>query len=535
MAETLFNLPLVPDEFGVVLPSSKLRTIDYSGLDFDTSRRAILEYIRTYFPNEFNDFVASNGIIMLVEIVASVCAKLSLRADMLANEATLPTAVTEEAVQNHLALINQKLLRQSPAVADFEISVDQPVFTDLLIEPGQKFSFTGPDGNNLYYELYRAPNDWSSKIILPAGKRSVIVFGIEGEFGSEITATSPGGENQRYTLEVANVLESPIIVTVSDGTITEAWSATTDPIEKYGPNDKVVEVIVTSSYVVFRFGNGINGAMPASGNLIKFNYRVGGGRRGRIGVGAIDAIRQIAPLPPSNATVAVRFRNVSASVGGADKESLEDAKKRAPRDFSLQGNIVTAEDYAQAAISYRHPVYGKVSKAVATLRSGLNSNLVELYVLAEGSGTVPAAPSKGMKIGLETYVNDRNVLTDTVSVLDGAVKPIDTDINIIIDKNADATVIKEKVEAALTAYFDSTKWELGQALYIANIIETIMAIDGITYVDMFSPSNNILPTGKLADPNSTGIGFNELIIEGKRKTAYYYEKTPAPSGIRTGL
>jgi hypothetical protein len=34
---------------------------------------------------------------------------------------------------------------------------------------------------------------------------------------------------------------------------------------------------------------------------------------------------------------------------------------------------------------------------------------------------------------------------------------------------------------------------------------------------------------------SAGIGFNEMIIEGTRKTAYYYEKTPAPGGIRTGL
>ena len=184
--ETLFDLPLVPDEFGVVLPPSNLRKIDYSGLDFDTSRRAIFEYIRTYFPNEFNDFVASNGIVMLVEIVASVVAKLSLRADLLANESTLPTATTEVAVQNHLALINQRIKRQTAAITDIEVSVDTPTVTDVECEPGERFTITGPDGDAVYYELYRAPNDWTSKIVIPAGKRAVIAFGIEGQFGSEI-------------------------------------------------------------------------------------------------------------------------------------------------------------------------------------------------------------------------------------------------------------------------------------------------------------------------------------------------------------
>jgi hypothetical protein len=532
---TLFELPLVPNEFGVVLPPSNLRQIDYSGLDFDTSRRAIFEYIRTYFPNEFNDFVASNGIVMLVEIVASVVAKLSLRADILANESTLPTATTEQAVQNHLALIDQRMKRQTPASVDIEISVDAPVSSDIAVEPGSSFSVSGPDNTIVNYEVYRAPNDWSSNIILPAGKRAVIAYGIEGIFGPDITVTSPGGPNQRFTLDEPDVLESPLIVTVVNNNISETWLATTSPLEKYGANDKVVEVLFTSERVTFRFGNDVNGKAPISGSDITFRYRVGGGRRGKIGVDVIDATRILTPVPPSNAAVLVRFRNVTPSIGGTDKETIAEAKRRAPRDYALQGNIVTAEDYAQASTMFNHPIYGKVSKAVATLRSGLNANIVELYILAEGTDLIPTAPSKGLKVGLETYINDINVLTDDVVVLDGAVKPIDVDMNIVIDKNADASVIKSRVEAAITAYFDPNYWDLGEALYISNLVEAVESIDGISYVDLFSPSDNIIPTGKIADPMSAGIGFNEMIIEGTRKTAYYYEKTPAPGGIRTGL
>ncbi len=68
MADTLFNLPDSPEEFGVVLPPADLRRIDFSALDFPTLRRVVIEYIKTYYPDRFNDFSTNNGIIMLTEI-----------------------------------------------------------------------------------------------------------------------------------------------------------------------------------------------------------------------------------------------------------------------------------------------------------------------------------------------------------------------------------------------------------------------------------------------------------------------------------
>src|SRR5271166_5797792 len=93
---TLFDLPIAPQGFGVIMPPAQLRRIDFSGLDYDTARRAIIEYIMTYYPAQFNDFVASNGYMMMIELVAAAVAKLSMRSDMLANEAFLSTATTLE-------------------------------------------------------------------------------------------------------------------------------------------------------------------------------------------------------------------------------------------------------------------------------------------------------------------------------------------------------------------------------------------------------------------------------------------------------
>ena len=522
--ETLFDLPNAPEAFGVVLQPSKLRKIDFSGLDYDTARRAIIEYIRTYFPDKFNDFVASNGIMMLTEIVASVVAKLALRADIIANEATLPTARTERAVVNHLALINQRIRRQTPAVTDIEISVDLPVSTDIEIDPGFTFSTSnGPDGQQVIYEVFRVPGDWTSKIVIPAGKRGVIAWGVEGSFSGPVTVTSSGGPNQTFEISEPNILESPVFVSVAFGGDSEEWIVITEPIERYGPNDKVVEISFFENVAVFRFGDDVTGAAPKSGSVISFRYRIGGGIRGRIGTGQIDTQLQISPNPPANAVVSVRFRNISPSSGGTDRETLAEAKKRAPRDFAVQRSVVTATDYAQVASTFAHPVFGAISKSVATIRTSLNANLVEIYALSNGPDGVPTAPNAGLKAGLETYFSSLNVMTDHVRVLDGKVRPVDIKMNVVVDRNADASIIKSKVENAISDYFNIANWEMGQGLYISNIIEAIESIDGVSYVDLFEPANNILST---TDETEDGIKFNELIIQGKRTTSYYYAKLP---------
>ena len=239
---TLFDLPNNPEGFGVVLTPAKLRRIDFSGLDFTTARRAIIEYIKTYYHDQFNDYVASNGIMMMTEIVASVVAKLSLRSDMLANEATLPTAKTERAVINHLALINQRIKRQTPAIVDIEISVDVPITTDIVINPGISFTANGPDNRPINYEVFKAPGDFTSNIIIPAGKRGVIAWGVKGRFATPVIATSSGGSNQTFEINDENILEDPLKVYVTYGSERTEWTVIKEPIEKFGSNDKVVEV-----------------------------------------------------------------------------------------------------------------------------------------------------------------------------------------------------------------------------------------------------------------------------------------------------
>jgi hypothetical protein len=520
---TLFDLPNTPEEFGVVLPSASLRQIDFSALEFSTARRAIFEYVRTYYPDTFNDFVANNGFVMLSEVLAYLMSVASIRMDVIANNFFLPTSTDRDTVANHLALINRPIKRQTPAVVDIAVSVQTPVFSAIRIQPGLQFALSGADGKPLIYELYRAPGDFTNPIEIPPGKRGIIGFGIEGRFASPITSVSNGAANQVIKITDADILDMPIDVDVTTGSTTIRWKRV-ESIASGIPSDEIFEVQFLADGALVLFGDNKTGKTPLAGQIITISYRTGGGIRGRIGSGEISETRTITPEPPASAPVEVTFRNLLPSNGGRDEESIQDAKKRAPKEAAAQKSATTGEDYAVLAGQFNHPVFGSVLKAVATVRSNINANIIELYILAEGPDNVPTLPSEGLKQGLVSFFEGINVLTDQVKALDGAIKPIDLHVEIVISRSADASFVRDQVTAVIDGFFDVTKKNLGDALYLSHLYEAIQKVDGVSFVTILSPNDNIMPTGNLANPEAQGVGFNELIVLGQKTLDFYFEK-----------
>ena len=552
---TVFALPTVPQEFGVVLPPATLRRINFSALDFVTLRRALVEYIQSYFPDTFNDFVASNGVIMFSELVASVGNTLSLREDVLIAEAFLPTAQTKNAVSQHLALINQAIKRATPATVDVEASIFVQAVTNITIPAGLTFSLTGTDGRPLTYEIYRAPGDFTSNISIPPGKMGVIAFGIEGRFADPVVVVSAGGPNQTVDILGTDILDAPIFVTVTTGVTTQQFTRVPD-IETFGPNDPVYQVRFLDDRARITFGDDVTGKTPLAGQTITVRYRVGGGIRGRIGTNTINESRTINPDPPASAPIEILFRNIVPSQGGTDEESLESAKNRAPKEAATLNSATSGEDYAVLARTFTHPVFGTVLRAVAALRTGveqpmsalaqqvraaatvddavaildanfINHNIVEVYVLAEGANSIPVTPSLGLKQGLAEFFADIAVLTDEVRILDGVIKPVSLRANVIISRSADAGTVKATVTNTINQFFNVSNFDMGTPLYLSNLYEAIQAVPGVKFVTIFDPADDIIPTGQLAVSGSAGIGFNEIITLGDVKINFYFERGAA--------
>lgn len=567
MDNFIFDLPDAPEEFGVQLPMAELRRLDFSALDFQTMRRVLVEYIRSYFPDTFNDFVSNNGIIMLLELVAFAVNNLSSRSDILVNESFLPTSRTRTAVDQHLQLINNRLRRQTPATVDVEVSVAAPLVTSLRIPAGTQFSFTGADGETLVYEIFSAPNDFDSDIIILPNTRGVIAFGIEGQFASPITATASGIAGETIAVRADNILDDPIIVEVNTGGIIKRYRRVSI-LERSDPEDEVYEVQFVDNGMNIKFGDNKNGKQLLPGQEITIRYRIGGGIRGRIGPGFINTRNQFAPDSPANAPVEVRFRNPTSSSGGTDEETIEEAKRRAPRESATLQSAVSGEDYAALASEFSHPVFGSVFKAVSILRSGVdadlnaligqirnfntttsgdvsfvlsdeeaeqllltkfvNRNIVELYVLAEGPDGIPVQPSQGLKEGLTSFFREINVLTDEVRVLNGLLKPINIDITVVVSRSADPSSVREVVNRNIDRFFDPQNFDIGEGLALSDLHSAINGVDGVKSASIFGPTNDIIGIRELGPTSeSDQIGANELLVLGNRKIQFFSERGSA--------
>jgi hypothetical protein len=545
--QTIFQMPNSPEEFGVALAPTELRKLDFSALDFNTLNRACIEYIRSYFPNYYNDFFANNGVIMLIELMAYIGGNLAERGDILIDEAFLSTAQTKQAVIQHLALVNQKIQRATPAVADVEISIVSPAPSEIRIPAGVNFMLNGPDDKPVNYEIFRAPGDFVSFISIPPGKRGIIAYGVEGISETPVVRTSVGGANQFISLNFVDVLDEPITVEVGSRT----WLRV-PIIEKSGANDEVYEVRHQETESRIVFGDDVAGKAPLSGQVITVRFRRGGGVRGRIAAGVINETRSVIPEPPYSAAIEALFRNPSPSSGGTDEETVEQVKRRAPREFATQENAVTGEDYGLLCQEYSHPIYGSVSKAIGVLRTGvdqdslavatkirqaasdedgaeilksnfINRNIVELYVLAEGPGNTPVKPSSGLKEGLISYFNEINVLTDEVRVFDGAIKSVDVEAIIVVSRNADVGTVKVAVQDAISSFFDLRNFDMGTGMYLSHLYAAIQEVPGVKFVDIFKPQDDIIQTHKVGSSDSPGIGFNEVITLGKVDLKFYFE------------
>jgi len=552
---TIIDLPISPEEIGVSLPPSKLRRIDFSALDFEALRRMGVEYVRTYFPDDFNDFTVSNGFILFLEIVSAVGNAISERSDIIADESFLPTAQSRTAVSNHLELIGQSIRRASAATVNVECSLAVPAAFDVSIPAGLAFTVSGPDGSPIVYELYSAPGDYNTNLVIPKGKRGIIGFAVEGRFASPITQISNGEPNQFVDIVGSSILQSPITVEIASGSTSIMWSRV-DFIEQSDANDEVFEVRFLEDRIRVVFGDDQNGKIPISGQVITVNHRSGGGIRGRIGSGIINETRPISQ--DGFATQTVLFRNLEPSVGGQDIESLRSAKKRAPRTFAVHDNVATSEDYISVSETFVHPAFGSVQKASVSIRTGIdndvdeiikairsapteeeaknyllgnyvNRNIVELYVLQENDD-IPIAPSRGLKEALKTRIEDINVFTDEVRVLDGSIRPIDITATITVSRNVDATLVKEQVGLAIRNVFDINEIEMGEGFNRSDLIRAISNVDGVAAVDIFKPVDDFPSLGVIVDPNipvddrPQGIGVNELFVLGSQNLQFFLER-----------
>lgn len=204
------------------------RNADFQSYDYETLRKSMIDYLRLYYPEDFNDFVESSEFIALIDLIAFLGQSLAFRGDMNARENFIDTAQRRDSVLKLARLISYNPKRNNPATGYLKID---SVSTTEIIYDSNGVNLSGllidwnDTANDNWYEQFTAVINASlnanqvvgkpsnSQIIndilneeyqinLNSGLVPIYMFttSIEGS-STKFEVVSPTSANQKYVYE----------------------------------------------------------------------------------------------------------------------------------------------------------------------------------------------------------------------------------------------------------------------------------------------------------------------------------------------
>ena len=91
------------------------RNADFQSYDYETLRKSMVDYLRLYYPEDFNDFIESSEFIALIDTIAFLGQSLAFRGDLNARENFIDTAQRRDSILKLARLISYSPKRNIPA------------------------------------------------------------------------------------------------------------------------------------------------------------------------------------------------------------------------------------------------------------------------------------------------------------------------------------------------------------------------------------------------------------------------------------
>lgn len=145
--------------------------INFAAWDFTTIKESMLDYLKIYFPESFNDFVESSELVALLELFAYLAELTAYRLDLNAHENFITTAERKESVLRLAKLLSYNANRNIPArglVKITTITTTERIFDSRGIDLANR-TIIWNDPNN---------DNWKEQFILVMNRV------LEQEFGS---------------------------------------------------------------------------------------------------------------------------------------------------------------------------------------------------------------------------------------------------------------------------------------------------------------------------------------------------------------
>jgi hypothetical protein len=169
---------------------------DFQSYDFETLRKSMIDYIKTYYPEDFNDFLESSEYVALIDLIAFLGQALAFRTDLNARENFLDTAERRDSVLKLAKLVSYYPKRNIPASG--MLRIDAITTTETLTDSnGLDISNTAITWNDAGNDMWQ--EQWNT--IMNAAFVNSQSVGFPGN-----TQTIAGVRTEEYSVQINSTL-----------------------------------------------------------------------------------------------------------------------------------------------------------------------------------------------------------------------------------------------------------------------------------------------------------------------------------------
>ena len=472
---------------------------DYTNRDYNSLLSSLLDLAAQKLP-EWTDRSENDLGRLLLELFAYVGDELLYYQDRIANEAFLSTAVERRSVIDLLALIGYTLDSPAPASAELDLTLKIPNnSTDpISIDSGAQFATQAENGKPAVPFIYWSPDRQPLTIKPDELQKKITVINatqIDEELGR-----STGEPNQSFQLAQRPVLlprdsksQPNPYLTILVGN--EKWEKKEIFLESWSTNKDYIVRVNDKDEAEIVFGDGQYGKIPPRNMPIYASYLIGGGASGNVGSGMIK--KYVSGIRGASI---VTINNPRAASGGADRETIENARRQAPQVYRSLKRAVTEEDYVALA---EH--YPGVLRASAVAPSW---NYVDLYVVTTGNLDL----TEDLRHKLLKYFEDKRMVTTIVNVRNPVFVTININIGELnIESSFYQAEVQQRTNAALATLFSVDQLTFGKAFYISKVYEAIESVEGVASARLITFEGiRSKPDGERVDPNNAQPGLIQL-------------------------
>lgn len=235
---------------------------------------------------------------------------------------------------------------------------------------------------------------------------------------------------------------------------------------------------------------------------------------------AYDYITNVAPVSPAF-TLPSLISSMTTQVGHIEN-TVEGVGGLQDQIAAIVGTAETLETDILAELVLMHDRIGELFNADCL------SNYVQVPILGLDADGNYSAPSVGLMVGLQAYLDGIKEVTQQVEVIDGSSILVPADISIVLDVNKDAFIEAEVVSAVVATVIGILKGrDFNRPLYLSTLYTNVKASSGgINYVNIEITGPLMVPSvidseGNLVPPENKMIVFGSLLIkDSSGKTLY---------------